>query len=287
MDCSLIVQSIANGLMAGGIYILIALGLTLILSITGIVMLAHGEIYMIGAYVTYFFAVILRLNFFFAIVASMIIVGVLGIVIERFLFRRVRHDPDRALILAISLIIGLQTVVVLMSGTSSTLSIPSPIQGVVAFAGLRLSWERVITIIVSVILVTALLLFIHRTKMGQAMLAISQDSEAAALQGVKINPVYSTAMFLGFALAAAAGALVGAIFSLTPHMGSLAITKGIAVIILGGLGSIWGVIIGGLILGLLDGIIPAILSVQLADIIGFIVIIVILLVRPQGLLGHE
>lgn len=287
MSSSVIAQSIVNGLMSGWIYILVALGLTLVLSITGIVMLAHGEIYMIGAYVAYFFAVILGLNFFFAIVASMILVGGLGIVIERFLFRRLRHDLDRALILAISLIIGLQTVVVLLSGTSSTLSIPSPIQGVVAFAGFRLSWERVITIIVSVVLVSILLFFVHRTKMGQAMLAVSQDSEAAALQGIKINRVYSTAMFLGCALAAAAGALVGAIFSLTPHMGSLAMTKGIAAIILGGLGSIWGVIIGGLILGLIDGVIPPLLSVHMADIIGFIVIIVILLVRPQGLLGHE
>ncbi|MEW6663691.1 MAG: branched-chain amino acid ABC transporter permease [Thermodesulfobacteriota bacterium] len=287
MTSSVAVQSIVNGLMSGWIYILVALGLTLVLSITGIVMLAHGEMYMIGAYVAYLFAVILGLHYFVAIVASMILVGSLGIVLERFLFRRLRHDVDRALILAISLIIGLQTVVVLISGTSSTLSIPSPIQGVVAFAGFRLSWERVITIIVSVVLVAILLFFVHRTKTGQAMLAVSQDSEAAALQGVKINRVYSTAMFLGCALAAAAGALVGAIFSLTPHMGSLAITKGIAAIILGGLGSIWGVIIGGLILGLIDGVVPPLLSVHMADIMGFIVIIVILLVRPQGLLGHE
>jgi branched-chain amino acid transport system permease protein len=283
----LIVQSIVNGLMSGWLYILVALGLTLVLSITGIVMLAHGEIYMLGAYFAYFFAVILGLNFFLAIVLSMLVVGGLGVVIERFLFRPLRRDVDRALILAIGLIVGLQTSVVLVSGTSSTLSIPSPVRGVVSFGGFILSWERVITIIVSMVLVLILLLFVHRTKTGKSMIAVSQDSEAAALHGIVIDRVYSAAMFFGCALAAAAGSLVGAMFSLTPHMGSLAMTKGIAAIILGGLGSIWGVIIGGLILGLIDGLIPPLLSAYMADIIGFVAIIGILLVRPQGLLGRE
>ena len=286
MFSHIIIQSIVNGLMAGWLYILVALGLTLILSITGIVMLAHGEIYMIGAYVTYLFVVILGFNYFFAIIISMVLVGGLGILIERFFFRRLRHDHYRALIMAITLIIGLQTFVVLLSGTSSTLSIPNPVHGVVDLAGFRLSWQRVMTIAVSVVLVSILLFFVHKTRMGQAMLAVSQDSEAAALQGIKIDRVYSTAMFLGCALAAAAGGLVGAIFSLTPHMGAMAITKGIAVIILGGLGSVWGVIIGGLILGLIDGIVPPLLSVHMADIIGFLLIIIILLVRPRGILGH-
>jgi branched-chain amino acid transport system permease protein len=286
MTESLLVQSIVNGLMSGWIYILVALGLTLVLSITGIVQLAHGEIYMLGAYVTYFFAIIVRLNFFVAIVVSMVLVGGLGIVIERVLLRPVRTDVERALILTISLILGLQTIVVLIS-SSSTLVITNPIHGVLTIMGVRLAWERVMIIIVSILLLSFVLYFVHRTKTGQAMLAVSQDREAAALQGINVDQVCSAAMFLGCALAAASGALVGAAFSLYPFMGTFAITKGIAVIILGGLGSIYGAVIGGLILGLMDGLIPPFLSVHMADILGLIVIIIILLVRPQGLLGHE
>jgi branched-chain amino acid transport system permease protein len=119
------------------------------------------------------------------------------------------------------------------------------------------------------------------------MVAVSEDRDAASLMGINVNRVSSVAMFLGCALAAAAGGLTGAIFDLTPFMGDFALMKGIEVIILGGLGSIPGTIIGGLILGLVDGLITPLLSVQMANIIGLIVIVLILLFKPRGLLGHE
>jgi branched-chain amino acid transport system permease protein len=136
-------------------------------------------------------------------------------------------------------------------------------------------------------LLVALYIFIRFTRTGQAMLAISQNMEGAALQGMNIDRISAVAMFLGCGLAAIAGALIGSLFSISPTMGSFALMKGIAVIILGGLGSISGAVVGGLILGLIDGVLPAYTTTHLAGLIGFAAIIIILLFRPQGIWGHE
>ena len=282
----ILAQSVVNGLMIGWVYILVALGLTLVLSIMGIVQLAHGEIYMVGAYIAYYFCVKAGLNFFLALFISVILVGLLGIILEKLLLRPFRGQVERALIITIGLIIVLQTSAATFFGTT-TEAIPNPFSGVLTIVGVRVPWERLIVIMVSIALTSALILLIQRTKTGQAMVAVSQDRDAASLQGISVDFISSVAMFLGSAMAAGAGALVGSIYSLNPFMGTFAVMKGIAVIILGGIGSISGVVIAGLILGLIDGLIPPLLSVHMAGIIGFVVIILILLFRPQGLFGHE
>lgn len=281
----MIEQNILNGLMSGWIYILVALGLTLVLSIVGIVQLAHGEVYMIGAYSVYYFCVVLGLNFFLSLLISIFLVGLLGVVLEKFFLRPFRNDVEGAIVSTIALILILQTAIVAIAGVGYK-DISSPIQGVLTVLGARLSWERLITILASMVLVSALLIFIKKTRMGQAMIAVSENREVAALQGINVNRVSSVAMFLGCGLAAAAGALTGAIFDLTPFMGGFALMKGIGVIIVGGLGSIPGAIIAGLILGLVDGVVTSLFSVQVAGITGLVVIILILLFRPQGLFGH-
>jgi len=286
MDTSTFVQSVINGLVAGWIYILVALGLTLVLSIMGIVQFAHGEMYMLGAYGAYYLGTVAGLNYFVALVSSAFLVGLLGIVIERFLFRPFHSQPERAVIIALALILLLQTASLVGFG-GTTRSVASPLPGIFTICGITLSWERVMVILFSIALVTALIIFIGRTKIGQAMVAISQNREVASLQGINIDRISSIGMFLGCALAAAAGALIGCIVSVTPFMGSFALMKGIAVIVLGGLGSIPGAIIGGLILGLIDGLVSPLLSASMAAIFGFVIIILILLLRPQGILGHE
>jgi branched-chain amino acid transport system permease protein len=280
------IQDIVNGLMSGWIYVLVALGLTLVLSIVGIVQLAHGGVYMVGAYVAYYFCGVAGFNFFLALAVSIVSVGLLGIVLEKVLLRSFRGNMDGAIISTIALILILQTAVVLIAGTGYKAT-PSHIEGVLTVFSARLSLQRLITILISVVLVSGLLVFINKTRMGQAMVAVSEDRDAAALQGINVNRVCSIAMFLGCGLAAAAGALVGSIFHLSPFMGDFALMKGIAVIILGGLGSILGAVIGGLILGLVDGLITPVLSVGMADMIGLIIIILILLSKPQGLFGHD
>jgi branched-chain amino acid transport system permease protein len=286
MSTDAVAQSILNGLISGGIYILVALGMTLVLSITRIVQLAHGEVYMIGAYCVYYLCTGAGANFFVALVISMLLVGGLGIVLERFFFRPFRGQVLRSLIVCVGLMLFLQNAVLVTTGGIPK-SIPSPFPGVLRILGVTISWERLIVVLVGLGLVSATLLLIHRTKIGQAMVAISQDREVAALQGINIDRISSAAMFLGSALAAVAGGLVGAMFSVAPFMGSFALMKGIAVIILGGLGSIPGAVIGGLIIGLIDGIVPPLLTTQIAGLVGFGVIILILLLRPQGIFGHE
>ncbi len=286
MSIAALSQSILNGLALAGIYILVALGLTLVLSIMGIVQVAHGEIYMIGAYSVYYMFVALGLNFFLAIVISTLLIGCLGVLLERSCFRPFRGQPDRALTISIGLILILQNVVLSIAGGHPR-SYTSPFPGVLKIFGISISWERLIIVLVGLVLLIALFFFIRTTKTGQAMLAISQERDGAALQGINIDRISALAMFLGCGLAAIAGALIGALFSIYPTMGSFALMKGITVIILGGLGSISGAVVGGLIIGLIDGVMPVLTTTYIAGLIGFATIIIILIFRPQGIWGHE
>jgi len=281
-----LLQSLLNGLTLGGIYILVALGLTLVLSIMGIVQISHGEIYMVGAYLVYYMVTKLGLDFFASILVATFLVGGIGIFLERVCFRPFRGDPDRSVTVAISLILIFQSIVLFIAG-GKPLSYPSPFTGVLHIFGVAMAWNRLVIVLVGFVLLVALFLFIRYSRAGQAMLAISQERDGAALQGINIDRISAVAMFLGCGLAAIAGGLIGSLFSISPTMGSFALMKGIAVIILGGLGSIPGAVVGGLILGLVDGILPSFTTTHIAGLVGFATIIVILLFRPQGIWGHE
>jgi branched-chain amino acid transport system permease protein len=256
------------------------------MSIMGIVQMSHGEIYMIGAYCAYYMVVHLGLNFFLGLLIAVLFVGCIGIFLERVFFRPFRGELDRAVIISIGLILVFQNLILSIAGGNPR-SYNSPITGVLRIFGTAISWERLFIVFTGVILLMALFIFINKTKTGQAMLAISQDRVGASLQGININRLSAVAMFLGCGLAAIAGALVGALFSMSPTMGTFALMKGIAVIVLGGLGSISGAVIGGLIIGLIDGIMPVLTTSHITGLISFTVIILILIFRPQGISGHE
>lgn len=286
MDSAVLLQSLVNGLMAGCIYILVAVGLALLLSVMGIVQLAHGEIYMLGGYLTYYFCSIAGLHYLLALLIATLLIGGVGILMEKVFFRPFRHgDLSPTVILSLGLMLMLQTTSVVSFG-ASTKVLTTPFPGVINVAGISLSLERLILILISIVFVAGLFLLLQKTEIGRTMRAVSQDMDAALLLGISVDRVSSFAMFLGCALAAVAGGLMGAIFSLSPFMGGFALMKGIAVIVLGGMGSIIGAVIGGLIIGLIDGIVPPLLSVEMASTIGFIVIILILLFRPQGIMGQ-
>jgi branched-chain amino acid transport system permease protein len=279
-------QGIFNGLVMGWIYVLVALGLTIVFSIMRIVQFAHGEIYMLGAYCTYWIAVVLGLNVFVALLLAALVMGLVGVILEKLLFRRFRGQIEGSIIIAIGLILLLQTIAAIGFGTQDKW-IPTTIPGILNIWNIKIPWERALSVITGIILVLVLFLFIRGTKMGQAMIATSQDIEAATLQGIDVNRVSRVSMAIGCALASIAGGLMGAIFGVQPVMGSYAMEKGIAVIILGGLSSIGGAVIGGLLLGLIDGLIPLGSNTTVASIIGFSIIVLILIVKPQGFLGHE
>jgi branched-chain amino acid transport system permease protein len=272
-----ILQAFVNGLTSSGIYILVALGLTLVLSIMNIVQLAHGEVYMIGSYIVYYFSTSLGLNFYAAIVIAIVVTGVLGIILERFFLRPFRARPDSAMVLTAGLILVFQNLVLAIA-TGTPKSYKTPYEGaVVKLGGATLSVERLVIIIAAFVLITALFLFIRYNRNGQAMLAVSQDREGAALQGISVDRLSAIAMFVGCGLAGIAGGLVGSLFSLLPTMGGNVLMKG----------SIPGTVVGGLIIGLLDGFIPLATTQYAASLIGFVIVILILLFRPQGLWGHE
>jgi branched-chain amino acid transport system permease protein len=286
LDISVWAQSSLNALSAAGIYILVALGLTMVLSIIGIVNMAHGEVYMIGAYGIYSLAVVLGLNYYLSFIISVLVVGGIGVLLERIFFRPFRGEPERALVISIGLILVLQNLVLSIAG-GNPLNYHSPFSQMLKLGGVLVSLDRLVILSISILLLIGLMLFIRKTKTGQAMLAISQEREGAALQGININRLSAIAMFLGCSMAAVAGALIGSLFSILPTMGSFALMKGIAVIILGGLGSIPGAVIGGLIFGLIDGFMPVLTTTYMANLVGFIAIILIMIFRPQGLWGHE
>lgn len=282
----LIWQGIINGLALGGVYVLMALGLTLIFGIMRIMQFAHGEVYMLGAYVVFYLTKSYGFNLFVAILISMVAMGILGLLMERLIFRPLRGKMLPPIVATTGLIFVLQSGAVAWFGIYQK-SLPRLAQGHFAVFGSVVPQSRVVALACAVVLIGFLYVFLKGTKYGQAMVASAQNAQGAVLQGINPNQMSAISMVIASALAAVAGALAGSLFALSPFMGTLTLIKGMTIIVLGGLGSLPGVCVGALILGLIDGIVPMFLSPSLATILSLIIVILILLFRPQGLFGHE
>jgi branched-chain amino acid transport system permease protein len=286
MTFELFVQSAIIGLSIGAIYILMALGLTLMFGMMHIINFAHGAIYMLGAFVIYYVFHLWGIPYSLAFVIAMILLGLFGFGVERFIYRTVRGNIEPTLVALLALTTLLQAAGYPVFGPLDK-NVPSVFEGNYTILGTPISAERLMIIPVAAVLVVALYLFINKTKMGAAMRSIEQDKEAAALQGVNVNVVNAVAFAVGFALAAAAGALMAPIFKLDPMMGEQPLLKAFIIIILGGLGSIPGAILGGLILGFIDSIVATAVGVEPAFLLSFVFIILLLLFKPNGLFGYE
>jgi branched-chain amino acid transport system permease protein len=272
--------------MLSSIYILVALGFALLLTVLGILNFTHAAIYMVGGYICYELAVVVGFNQWASLLISMVAVGLLGLVLERFFFRPFLKDMNRIVVITLALIIILQATINVTVG-SYIRRIPSFVPGVLRFSGVSISGDRLATFAIGASLLLAVILFIRKTKTGLQMLAISQDSEGAALQGIKTHRIFAVTTAIGCGLAAVAGSLMGAVLSLSPFMGDQMLVKAIEIVILAGIGSIGGVLLGGLILGAVDATLPLFISGSATDLTGLCIIIVILLIRPQGLFGRE
>jgi len=279
-------EIIINAVLLSSMYILVASGFALVLSIMGVLNFAHGALYMVGGYICYQLAVEYGLNQWFSLLLTAGLMAGVGVFLERFCFRPFFGDVNRTIIVSIALIFIIQTTVNLNSG-AQVRSLPSFAPGMLKFGVISVSWERVVTAAMGVGLLLGLTLFIRKTKTGQQMLAVSQDSEGAALQGIRIHRVSAIALAIGCALAAVAGSFMGAVFDLNSTMGDLMLVKAIQVVILSGIGSIGGVLVGGLIIGTLDSVLPLYTTPSITQTIGLTIIIVLLLLRPQGLFGRE
>jgi branched-chain amino acid transport system permease protein len=280
-------QALVNGIALGWLYVLMALGLTLMLSIMGILQLAHGEIYMLGAFVVYFLTR-QGLGLYPAIAVSMVAMAILGILLERVLFK---PRPNRDVVLT-SIVVSTGLTLILTSAAVVGFglyqkSLPRLIEGSFDFAGAGVPKDRILAIAFSVLALLALYGFLKKTRLGLAMVASAQNREGSFLKGINPNTMSMAAMAIGCALAALAGALAGSILQLQPYMGSLPMINGLVTIVLGGLGSIPGALIGGLILGLINGIVPVMFGSAVAAVAPLVVVILVLLFRPKGILGHE
>ncbi len=281
-----VVNAIIGALVLSSMYILVALGFTLILSIMGVLNFAHGAIYMVGGYICYQFSVEFGLNQWLSLLLSVIITASFGLFLERFCFRPFFGDMYRTIVMSIAIVLILENTVNVLVGVHVR-SLPAFVPGIFRIGHISLSGERLSTFIIGGLLLIALTWFIRKTRYGQQMLAVSQDFEGASLQGIDIHHISALACAMGCGLAATAGSLMGAIFELSPFMGDYMLVKSIQLVILSGIGSIGGVLVGGLIVGSIDAVLPLFASGAVTQAVGLGIIIVLLLFRPQGLFGRE
>ncbi|MBS7626143.1 branched-chain amino acid ABC transporter permease [Candidatus Bathyarchaeota archaeon] len=275
------------GVAIGCIYILMATGLNLIFGVMKIVNFAHGQLLMLGAYMCYWSWFILGVNPYFAILLSMIIVSIVGAAVERLCFSPIIGTSKLNEIFVSLGLIYIFDYTAVMLWTDKPRSIVTPFEystfslGVVA-----ISYDWLIAIMVVSMILVGMFLILAKTKIGRAMRATSQNMEAAMMMGINVKKVYTASFSLGSALAAAAGSLFGIIFSLDPYMGSLPAIKAFAIIILGGLGSIRGAVIGGLLYGIAENMATLFLGGIWRHAVAFAVLIIVLTVKPTGLFGE-
>ena len=286
------ISYLVNGLSLGSVYALIALGYTMVYGIAKMLNFAHGDVIMIGAYVALITMKQAGLPTWVAILISIIACTVLGILMERVAYKPLRNATSSlaVLITAIGVSYLLQNVALLIFGSNarqftSVVNVPSL---KLADGALSISGVTMVTIATCLIIMVGLTQFINKTKVGQAMLAVSEDQGAATLMGIDVNRTIAITFAIGSALAAIAGALLCSTYpSLTPYTGSMPGIKAFVAAVFGGIGSIPGALIGGVLLGVIENLSKAYISSQLSDAIVFSVLIVVLLVRPTGILGKK
>jgi branched-chain amino acid transport system permease protein len=279
-------QAMVNGLSIGAIYALLALGLTLLFSIMGVLFFAHGAIYMLGAYIAYYACVRFGLNYFAAIGVALVVPALLGVAIEKGLFRPVRGTLFPPFFIAIGLNWFLENTGFAIFGTRLK-SIPTIVPGALRLWGVIITWERLILVLLGLLTVLALQLFLTHTKWGLAMRAFVQDPEAAALQGMSGDSVSSLAFMIGCILAALAGALIAPVYVLSPTMGEHTVLTGMLIISLGGLGSIPGALIAAFVIGLIESFGAMLLGTEFTWAVVFLFVAIFLIVRPAGIMGEH
>jgi branched-chain amino acid transport system permease protein len=291
-------QQLVNGVTLGALYALIALGYTMVYGILGLINFAHGEIYMIGAYLGIILLGVLTaagltahhlvFSLFIVFLVASVICAAYGLTLERVAYRPIRHAPRLSpLISAIGMSIFLQNYVMLAQGTADRV-FPLDIEpSVFNLAGIRITSVQAFIIAASVLLMIGLNLFVRRSRLGKAMRATAQDKRMAGLVGIDIDRIIGATFIIGSALAAAAGVMVAMYYGVVNfYIGYVAGIKAFTAAVLGGIGNIPGAMLGGLILGLVESLGSAYISSEYKDAFAFLILILVLVVRPTGLLGE-
>ena len=280
-----------NGISLGSIYAIIALGYTMVYGIARMLNFAHGDIIMVGGFAIFTIVSTMGLPPLLGILVAVAVCTVLGVTIERVAYRPLRGASSLAvLITAIGVSYLLQNIALLIFGSNarqftSVVTLPNL---KLADGALTISSVTIVTIVSCILIMIGLTSFINKTKVGQAMLAVSEDNGAATLMGIDVNRTIASSFAIGSALAAVAGALLCSTYpSLTPYTGSMPGIKAFVAAVFGGIGSIPGALIGGVLLGVIENLSKAYISSQLSDTIVFSVLILVLLIRPTGILGRK
>jgi branched-chain amino acid transport system permease protein len=283
----LLVQHLLNGLLAGSYYLLIALGLSLIFALGGIVNLAHGAFYAIGAYLAVTIGA--RLGFTGAVLISPVIVGLLGVAIERLLFRRFyRVDPTLSLLLTFGLAMVVEQALRMIFGAPPlSWSIPPELRGQVFVGDFIYPRYRLLLLAVAAACVAGLWLLLQRTPFGRVVRAGVQNPDMVGALGISLEPYMASIAFLGVGLAGLAGVMLAPIFTIHPAMGAEIITSAFVVVVIGGLGSFWGVVLAAVVVGLTKGIVTAAGYPEFSEAAMYLLMLLVLLLRPRGLFGER
>lgn len=284
------ISYLVNGISLGSIYALIALGYTMVYGIAKMLNFAHGDIIMVGGFTVFTAMSTEWCPVWLSVVIGIIVCTLLGVVVEKVAYKPLRNaSPLAVLITAIGVSYLLQNVALIIFGSASQ-SFTSVVKNVapVTIGGVTISMETIISIVVSVIIMICLTFFINKTKAGKAMLAVSEDKGAAQLMGINVNSTISLTFAIGSALAGVASVLLCSSYpQISPYTGSMPGIKAFVAAVFGGIGSIPGAMIGGILLGVIENLSKAYISSQLSDAIVFLVLIVVLIVKPTGIMGKK
>lgn len=289
------IQQMINGLTLGSVYALIALGYTLVYGIIKLLNFAHGDIFMVGSFVSYYLILSFNMNVFVAFLGTMAITAVLGVVTDQIAYKPLRNAPRiSALITAIGVSYLLRNGIIVLAGAETRAylqafdNVPSFVNQSFQIGNITIRVMQVILLVITIALMVILQFIVQKTKMGKAMRAVSVDADAAQLMGIDTNTVIAFTFVLGSALAGASGMLVGIYYnSISPLLGTGYGTKAFVAAVIGGIGLIPGAVLGGYLLGMTEVMITAYGNSMIRDAVVYIILIVILLIRPAGLLGKH
>jgi len=283
---SIVAQLIANGIIAGSIYALVALGYTMVYGILKFINFAHGEVYMLGAYFAYVLAKVYHVPIVAAFIISMILCAIVGVIIERVAYRPLRKSTRLApLITAIALSIFLQSLALLVWGSEIRTFRTGEISKGHNILGAIVTDTQLMIIATTIVLMLLLWLFIKKTKIGKAMRATADNLEVAKLIGINTDRVIATVFAIGSALAAAGGILIGIEQNLEPTMGVTIGIKAFTATVVGGIGNIWGAVVGALLIGLVENIGIWFIPSGYKDAIAFVILVIMLIFKPSGIFG--
>lgn len=283
---ALLPQFLANGVVIGSSYVLVALGLTLIFGILKIVNFAHGEFYVLGGYLAVLGSQFLGIPPLPALVLVIVCMAAFGWAVERFIFLPIgKHDPTNVIIASFGLSILLQNVFLKVAGPEPMIAKSGLPSGAIRLGSVFLTSERIAIVAAAAVTVTVLLVVLRFTWVGLSLRALSENATVARISGINVRRVAVVTFMIGSSLAGLSGALMSSVFMVQPGGGVLVVMKAFIVVVMAGMGSIEGAIVAGLGLGIVEALVTGYLGSELRDIIGFLIVIAVLAVRPQGLFG--